>query len=244
MEAMQGVATTSKPQDGGTKLRTLVMEQLKVVNEGQLGSAKKHFSRTGSYTDELQSGMNEMIADRHTFELQYDAMCAYFNRDNVGLPGSAYFFKILGLMERNDAQLFVDFNNCRGGTTIMTSIPAPEQDYMEYRSSADARKDLKQAFQLTLANNRAVLMRLQDLSQLALGQAETHMATFLGECMEARSELTHKNMGQAAAYESAAPCGLSEGAIPRRKKRMNCVVERNFENPTDYTVRNPRVAWF
>jgi ferritin heavy chain len=279
LEAAEEVVMTSKReeakgekgggghQDGGAELQALAREQLKIIKKGQLGSAEKHFTRTDSYTNELEDGVNKTIAGHYTLQLSYDAMCAYFDRDNVGLPGSSYFFRILGMMERNDAQLFVDFNNRRGGTTIMTGIPPPEQEYMNHRSSADAKKDLQQAFEMTLANNRAVLMRLQELSQLALGQADFHMATFLGKCMDSRSELMHKvsrylsqlhrlesgdpfssfdrdiaeenvDMAQAAAYESAAPCRLFEGTMPRKKKRMNRVFEENFDKPTDRTLRD------
>lgn len=34
---------------------------------------------------------------------------------------------MLGLLERNEAQLLIDFQNRRGGTTKLGGIPAPEQ---------------------------------------------------------------------------------------------------------------------
>ena len=40
---------------------------------------------------------------------QYHAMSNYFNRDNVGLPGFAAFFRASSLEERNHAQQLMDF---------------------------------------------------------------------------------------------------------------------------------------
>lgn len=43
---------------------------------------------------------------------QYHAMSNYFNRDNVGLPGFAAFFRSSSLEERNHAQQLMDFQVC------------------------------------------------------------------------------------------------------------------------------------
>lgn len=58
---------------------------------------------------------------------------------------------------------------------------------MDHRTREDARRDVQQAMELTLANNRAVFLKLRDLSKLALSDTQdVHTVTFVAKLMEAR----------------------------------------------------------
>ncbi len=50
-----------------------------------------------------------MCSHEYSMSYQYHAMSNYFNRDNVGLPGFAAFFRASSLEERNHAQQLMDF---------------------------------------------------------------------------------------------------------------------------------------
>lgn len=50
-----------------------------------------------------------VCSHEYSMSYQYHAMSNYFNRDNVGLPGFAAFFRASSLEERNHAQQLMDF---------------------------------------------------------------------------------------------------------------------------------------
>jgi hypothetical protein len=59
----------------------------------------------------------------------YHAMYAYFDRDNVALPGLArYFLKNSG-DERKHAEGLMDFQNRRGGRVLLQHVPQPMSDF-------------------------------------------------------------------------------------------------------------------
>ncbi len=59
----------------------------------------------------------------------YHSMYAYFDRDNVALPGLArYFLKTSG-EEREHAEKLMEYQNRRGGRVRMSHIPAPLSDF-------------------------------------------------------------------------------------------------------------------
>lgn len=59
----------------------------------------------------------------------YHALFAYFDRDNVGLPGMASFFKAASEEEREHAELLMEYQNTRGGRVRLASIIQPEMDF-------------------------------------------------------------------------------------------------------------------
>lgn len=59
----------------------------------------------------------------------YHAMYAFFDRDNVGLPGMAKYFKESSEEERGHAETLMNFQNMRGGRVQMGSIVVPESEF-------------------------------------------------------------------------------------------------------------------
>lgn len=59
----------------------------------------------------------------------YHSLYAYFDRDNVGLPGMASFFKAASEEEREHAELLMEYQNVRGGRVRLASIIQPEVDF-------------------------------------------------------------------------------------------------------------------
>jgi ferritin heavy chain len=61
--------------------------------------------------------------------LQYHAMSAYFDRDNVALPGFAKYFRDQSEEEKGHAQKLIDFQNTRGGRVKLLPLAAPEMEF-------------------------------------------------------------------------------------------------------------------
>lgn len=59
----------------------------------------------------------------------YHALFAFFDRDNVGLPGFAKFFKEASEEERGHAELLMRYQNRRGGRVKLNSILMPEMEF-------------------------------------------------------------------------------------------------------------------
>jgi Ferritin-like domain len=77
-------------------------------------SGSLSFARVG-YAEECEAALNEQINIEYTISYVYHALHAYFDRDNVGLPGFAAFFKAASEEERGHAQLLITYQNKRGG---------------------------------------------------------------------------------------------------------------------------------
>ena len=52
----------------------------------------------------------------------------YFDRDDVALPGFSKFFKKASNEEREHAEMFMKYQNKRGGRIILKDVPRPEKD--------------------------------------------------------------------------------------------------------------------
>jgi ferritin heavy chain len=59
----------------------------------------------------------------------YHALYAYFDRDNVGLPGFAAFFKAASEEEREHAEMLMKYQNLRGGRVRLAGISIPEMEF-------------------------------------------------------------------------------------------------------------------
>ena len=59
----------------------------------------------------------------------YHALYAYFDRDNVGLPGFAAYFKAASEEEREHAEVLMKYQNVRGGRVRLSGISIPEMEF-------------------------------------------------------------------------------------------------------------------
>lgn len=59
----------------------------------------------------------------------YHSLYAYFDRDNVALPGMASFFKAASEEEREHAELLMQYQNTRGGRVRLASMIQPEVEF-------------------------------------------------------------------------------------------------------------------
>ena len=76
--------------------------------------ATESFCRVG-FTAECEAAINEQINIEYTVSYVYHSLYSYFDRDNVGLPGFASFFKDASAEEREHAELLMAYQTKRGG---------------------------------------------------------------------------------------------------------------------------------
>jgi ferritin heavy chain len=105
--------------------------------------------------DSLNVQINKEIAASAT----YQAMWAYFARDDVGLENIAAFFKQESNDEREHSQKLIDYQILRGGKVAFTAIAPPPGEF----PATEAKSDALVAFEAALALEKEVNTSLKGL---------------------------------------------------------------------------------
>lgn len=138
-----------------------------------------------NYHAECEAAVNKQINMELYASYVYQSMAFYFDRDDVDLQGFSKFFKKSSDEEREHAELFMKFQNQRGGRVVLQPIAKPEKD--EWGTGLEA---------MTAALNleRTVNESLLKLHQLSDSHNDAQMCDFieshyLTEQVEAMKEL-------------------------------------------------------
>lgn len=125
--------------------------------------ARQNFSKAS------EDALNAQINAELTASYIYTAMAAYFNRDDVALPGFRKFFEENAKEEREHAQEFIDYVNQRGGRVTFSPIAQPEKSEWSPMSS------LTEA----LALEKLVNQKLLDVHTVATTSNDPQLCDFL-----------------------------------------------------------------
>ena len=79
---------------------------------------------------------------------QYQALWAYFDRDDVGLPHIAEYFKKMSSEELDHAREFQTYVNKRGGQVRLLEMAPPEHDFAATKEKSDALVAFEKALEL------------------------------------------------------------------------------------------------
>lgn len=145
---------------------------------GELATVEKaplsdSLARVG-YTLECEAAVNEQINVEYNVSYVYHALYAFFDRDNVGLPGFAQFFKENSEEERHHAELLMEFQNRRGGRVKLQSIMMPEMEF----DNADKGEALY-AMELALSLEKLNFQKLRQLHDVADTAGDAQMCDFI-----------------------------------------------------------------
>ena len=81
-----------------------------------------------NFADACEAALNDQINVEFNVSYVYHALHAYFDRDYVGLPGLASYFKAQSHEEREHAELLMEYVNKRGGSVKLQSIMMPDME--------------------------------------------------------------------------------------------------------------------
>ncbi|KAE8711545.1 Ferritin-2 [Hibiscus syriacus] len=126
------------------------------------------------YTDRCEAAINDQINVEYNVSYVYHAMYAYFDRDNVALKGIAKFFKDSSVEERQHAEMFMDYQNKRGGKVVLQSMLMPIAEY-DHPEKGDALYAMELALSLEKLNNEKLL----NLHIMANEVNDVHLADFI-----------------------------------------------------------------
>jgi len=113
--------------------------------------------------DSSEEALNAHINVEYAAHYQYQAMWAYFDRDDVALPGVAKFFKSMAEEEQSHAHEFQAYLNMRGGRVRLTELMPPVHDFSE----TDTQSDALVAFTKALELEKSVYQNLLQVHAMA-----------------------------------------------------------------------------
>ncbi|PNW78664.1 hypothetical protein CHLRE_09g387800v5 [Chlamydomonas reinhardtii] len=135
-----------------------------------------------------EAAINEQVNIEYNVSYLYHALWAYFDRDNVALPGLAAFFKAGSEEEREHAELLMEYQNRRGGRVVLGAISMPDLDL-----SASEKGDALYAMELALSLEKLNFQKLRQLHSVADEHGDASMADFVeGELLNEQVEAVKK----------------------------------------------------
>jgi len=127
-----------------------------------------------NFADACEAALNDQINVEFNVSYVYHALHAYFDRDYVGLPGLAGYFKAASHEEREHAELLMEYVNKRGGSVKLQSIMMPD---MEFGGSVSG--DALYAMELTLSMEKLVNEKLLTVHRIADECGDPQMTDFI-----------------------------------------------------------------
>uniref|UniRef100_A0A7S2W0Q2 Ferritin n=1 Tax=Rhizochromulina marina TaxID=1034831 RepID=A0A7S2W0Q2_9STRA len=143
------------------------------------------------FTESSEVALNDHINVEYSASYQYQALWAYFNRDDVALLNIAEFFKKMSKEEAGHAREFQEYMNLRGGQVVLQDVQAPHHDFSATRDKSDAL----QAFERALGLEKSVYQNLLQLHALAGQnndpQFQDHIEGYLEEQVKSVKEFAN-----------------------------------------------------
>eukprot|EP00744_Colponema_vietnamica_P000997 GILI01001712.1.p1 GENE.GILI01001712.1~~GILI01001712.1.p1 ORF type:complete len:197 (+),score=79.48 GILI01001712.1:19-609(+) len=161
------------------------------VNNAEYMGAPPHLIEMSlarfAFDERCEAALNEHINAEYTASYVYHSMWAFFDRDDVGLPNIAKFFKEQSEEEREHAEEFMKYLNKRGGRVKLLPIAAPEFEFQ----NSDKGEALF-AFETALNMEKQVTKKLQDLHGVADECNDAQMTDFIEGFLEEQVESIKK----------------------------------------------------
>ncbi|KAK9815891.1 hypothetical protein WJX72_011504 [[Myrmecia] bisecta] len=104
----------------------------------------------------------------------FRAMSAFFDRDNIALPGCSLLFKVYSQIEINDVWFFTEFLTKRGQHPQMAGHAAPPKDFTRGKETSD----VLYCFEKALALIKVQYCKVNDLYKAAAKTGDAHAMSF------------------------------------------------------------------
>eukprot|EP00240_Pyramimonas_obovata_P013676 CAMPEP_0118932570 /NCGR_PEP_ID=MMETSP1169-20130426/10500_1 /TAXON_ID=36882 /ORGANISM="Pyramimonas obovata, Strain CCMP722" /LENGTH=260 /DNA_ID=CAMNT_0006875247 /DNA_START=53 /DNA_END=835 /DNA_ORIENTATION=+ len=156
------------------------LETIPTTNEESF--ARQH------YHPACEAALNDQLNTEYNVSYIYHAMFAYFDRDNVALPGLAKYFKEASVEEREHAEMMMEYQNMRGGRVKLQSIIMPDLEF-----GNTEKGDALYAMELTLSLEKLNNEKLLALHKVAEECDDPQMTDFIeGTFLEDQVEAIKK----------------------------------------------------
>ncbi|CAK9218066.1 unnamed protein product [Sphagnum troendelagicum] len=183
-------AAASTDQAESKALTGVVFEPFAEVQSQlvQVSSSYTESMARQRFASSCEAAINDQINVEYNVSYVYHALFSYFDRDNVGLPGFAKYFKDSSDEEREHAEKLMKYQNKRGGRVKLQSIVMPVMDF-DHPDKGDALY----AMELALALEKLTNEKLLSLHQVAVDSNDPQMCDFIeGEFLTEQVEAIKK----------------------------------------------------
>ncbi|KAG1668325.1 hypothetical protein FOA52_011222 [Chlamydomonas sp. UWO 241] len=157
----------------GVVFEPMVAAKAELATVAQANAAVDSFARS-AFHPECESAINEQINCEYNNSYIYHALFAYFDRDNVALPGLAKFFRDGSLEERGHAEKLMLYQNKRGGRISLKNILMPEMEFNHAEKG-----DALYAMELSLSLEKLNFSKLRELHAVAAKHGDAQMTDFI-----------------------------------------------------------------
>jgi len=160
-----------------TRTITGVVFEPFVEVESQLVQVPTEYSQSLArqrYATSSEAAINDQINVEYNVSYVYHALYSYFDRDNVGLPGFAKYFKECSEEEREHAEKLMAYQNKRGGKVKLNTILSPVMEF-DHAEKGDALYSME----LALAMEKLTNEKLLSLHQVAADNNDPQMCDFI-----------------------------------------------------------------
>ncbi|KAG1668324.1 hypothetical protein FOA52_011221 [Chlamydomonas sp. UWO 241] len=161
----------------GVVFEPMVAAKAELATVGRTDAVIDSLGRSG-FNRECEAAINEQINMEYNNSYIYHALYAYFDRDNVALPGMAKFFKDGSLEERGHAEKLMVYQNLRGGRVSFKSILMPEMEFNHAEKG-----DALYAMELALSLEKLNFAKLRELHAVASKHDDVPMAHFIEDSL-------------------------------------------------------------
>ncbi|KAI9497348.1 ferritin [Zychaea mexicana] len=115
-----------------------------------------------NYSTESENALNQQIQIDQIAQQQYLSTAAYFDRDDVALPGLVKHFLEEAEHEGERVQMLIDYQNTRGGIAFIKDVPQPSSEYASARSAVEASLALEKDVNKSLLNLSSIAINSTD----------------------------------------------------------------------------------
>ncbi|EIE20153.1 ferritin-like protein [Coccomyxa subellipsoidea C-169] len=149
----------------------------------KVDNSVESFARS-HYEVSCEVALNEQINVEYNISYIYHSLYAFFDRDNVGLPGFAEYFRKSSEEEREHAEKLMVQQNRRGGRVKLHSILLPETEF-NHKDKGDALY----AMELALSLEKLNFTKLRELHRVACNAEDAQLADFIeGHFLQEQAE--------------------------------------------------------
>ncbi len=157
------------------------------LNKIEKAQPSESFARK-MYADECEAAVNREINIEYSISYLYHSMYAFFDRDNVGLPGFAEYFKHESEEEREHAEKLIEYQNKRGGRVVLGALMSPITEF-DHEQKGEALYSMELALSLEKLNYE----KLVDVHKVADEAGDPSLTDFIeGEYLEEQVEAINK----------------------------------------------------
>ncbi|CAL8471001.1 g10543 [Coccomyxa elongata] len=149
----------------------------------KVDNSVESFARS-NYDVSCEVAINEQINIEYNISYIYHSLYAFFDRDNVGLPGFAEYFRKSSEEEREHAEKLMVQQNRRGGRVKLHSILLPETEF-NHKDKGDALY----AMELALSLEKLNFTKLRELHRVACNAEDAQLADYIeGHFLQEQAE--------------------------------------------------------